>query len=744
MRNWILKIALSLFLSVFSSVVFGHEPDRIIIKDKITLLPIEGAILTTKDGSLTVISDENGSITYALDIPTVISITSLGYTTKTMRSDTIPKVVFLSPTKIHLKEFQVVSHKNEQTFESLSKLDIDLNPIRNSQEILQMVSGLYIGQHAGGGKAEQIFIRGFDSDHGTDIALSVDGMPVNMVSHAHGQGYADLHFVIPEMVEKVDFDKGSYFADKGNFNTAGYVDFKTRDYLDKSFVKLEGGQFNTGRVVTGLNILNPKTDNGQSLIFASEISYSDGYFEYPQNFSRFNGLMNYTLPLNNSVLRLSASGFTSEWLASGQIPNRAVENGTIGWFGAIDPNEGGNTSRVNANAQLTTYLENGATLKNQIYYTNYQFELYSNFTFYLEDQVNGDEIKQKESRNLVGYNGEYDQFHQWGNIPVHTQFGLTARQDFIDDIELSHTVNRELLERLQYGDIEETNIAVYAKQDYKFTSKLTVTLGLRGDYFINTYANHLSDETLTAEANAISPKLNFTYTFNNRLKLYLYNGKGFHSNDTRIVVQQNGKDILPAAYSNDLGVIVKPAKNLVLQAAVWRLWLDQEFVYVGDAGVVEPSGRTQRMGVDLSARFEPIPNWFIHVDANYAHPRSVDDPEGENYIPLAPIFTGLGGITYASPKGFNGSLRCRYMGDRPANEDNSIVAEGYFITDLVLNYTRPKWELGIGVLNLFDTKWKETQFATESQLQNETAAVEEIHFTPGTPFSLNGRVTFYF
>ncbi len=309
---------------------------------------------------------------------------------------------------------------------------------------------------------------------------------------------------------------------------------------------------------------------------------------------------------------------------------------------------------------------------------------------------------------------------------------------------MSHTVNRELLERLQYGDIEETNIAVYAKQDYKFTSKLTVTLGLRGDYFINTYANHLSDETLTAEANAISPKLNFTYTFNNRLKLYLYNGKGFHSNDTRIVVQQNGKDILPAAYSNDLGVIVKPAKNLVLQAAVWRLWLDQEFVYVGDAGVVEPSGRTQRMGVDLSARFEPIPNWFIHVDANYAHPRSVDDPEGENYIPLAPIFTGLGGITYASPKGFNGSLRCRYMGDRPANEDNSIVAEGYFITDLVLNYTRPKWELGIGVLNLFDTKWKETQFATESQLQNETAAVEEIHFTPGTPFSLNGRVTFYF
>jgi hypothetical protein len=211
----------------------------------------------------------------------------------------------------------------------------------------------------------------------------VDGIPVNMVSHAHGQGYADLHFVIPEFIDKVNFDKGPYFAEKGNFATAGFVDFKTKDFLENNFAKLEVGQFKTYRGVLGLNLLKNKKDiKDQSLILATEAYFTDGYFDNPQDFNRFNGILKYHGKLNeNNFLTAYFSGLSSKWNASGQIPDRAVEDGTIGWYGAIDANEGGKTSRYNFNANLKSYLKNGAKLSNQIFYSKYQFELYSNFTF---------------------------------------------------------------------------------------------------------------------------------------------------------------------------------------------------------------------------------------------------------------------------------------------------------------------------------------------------------------------------
>lgn len=351
----------------------------------------------------------------------------------------------------------------------ISNLDIRLRPITNSQEILRLVPGLFIGQHAGGGKAEQIFLRGFDLDHGTDIRLTVDDMPVNMVSHAHGQGYADLHFVIPELVEGVDFAKGPYRTDKGNQATAGWVNFRTRTALNRSFAKLEVGEYNTIRAVTGLNLLGPnglfsraKTctdiDRDQSAYVASEYSYSDSYFDNPQHFKRFNVLGKYHRHLSpNTQLTLTASTFWSQWNHSGQIPDRAVAEGLIGFFGSIDPSEGGETGRTNVNAQLVTVTPRNHTVKNQFYYSSYNFELYSNFTFFLRDSVNGDQIRQKERRNLFGYNGSYAIRSQLGRSLWTTTLGAQYRQDITGtgDVptELSYTRNRvETLERVQYGD----------------------------------------------------------------------------------------------------------------------------------------------------------------------------------------------------------------------------------------------------------------------------------------------------
>ena len=636
-------------------------------------------------------------------------------------------------TAVNILPSVTVSRSPGQQLSAISKTDIAARKLNNSQEVLRIVPGLFIGQHAGGGKAEQIFLRGFDLDHGTDIDITVDGMAVNMVSHAHGQGYADLHFVIPELVENVQFKKGPYHAEKGNFATTGHVDLRTKNILRQNMLKLEAGMFDTYRGVGMVNLLSEKMQQkGQSAYFASEYMFTNGYFDSPQDFNRLNLFGKYYGRLNaNNTLDLSVSSFRSRWNASGQIPERAVNEGLISFFGAIDANEGGETGRSNVNAQLVTKLKNDNRLKNQLYYTAYDFELYSNFTFFNVDSINGDQIKQKEKRSLIGYNGSYTV----DNTIFTTEIGASIRYDRTEDSELSRTKNRtQLITPLKLGNINELNTAVYLDETVRLNEKFSINAGLRWDGFYVGYLDKLNNNTKSkAQKGILSPKLNFYYYPNERTSIYLTTGKGFHSNDTRVVVQTAAREILPAAYGADLGIILKPARNLLLNAAAWYLYLEQEFVYVGDEGVVEPSGKTRRQGLDVSVRYEPLKRLFIDMDANYCYARAIDQPKGENYIPLAPVFTSTGGITYKSNIGLNGSLRYRYMYDRPANEEKSVVAKGYFINDLVLNYTRPRYELSLTVQNIFDVRWKETQFDTESRLQNEPHPVSEIHFTPGTP-----------
>ena len=648
---------------------------------------------------------------------------------------------------MRIEEVQLKNSTKNSIFQTISDLDIHLRPINNSQEILRSVPGLFIGQHAGGGKAEQLFIRGFDVDHGTDVNISVDGMPVNMVSHAHGQGYADLHFVIPEFIDKVNFDKGPYFAEKGNFTTAGFVDFKTKDFLENNFAKLEVGQFKTYRGVLGLNLLkNNKEVKNQSLILATEAYFTDGYFDNSQDFNRFNGMLKYHGKLNdNNFLTAYFSGLSSKWNASGQIPDRAVEDGTIGWFGALDSNEGGKTSRYNFNTNLKSYLKNGGKLTNQIFFTKYKFELYSNFTFFLNDPINGDQIRQKEDRNLFGFNSTYEKSTQIFGLKSETFAGIQLRYDDINDLELSRTKDRTTTtEALKLGDVNEMNLGAFWSQKIALNQNFDITSSIRFDEFDNQYYDKLLQQKLKSNSTIFSPKLRMNYRINENVQLYSYFGKGFHSNDTRVAVVENGKKVLPPALGTDFGGIFKIGKKLILQSAVWYLWLDQEFVYVGDEAVVEEGGKTERMGIDITARYEIYKNWFADFNLSLAKPRSLGVSSDENLIPLAPKLVSTGGITYRKELGFNGSLRYRLMGDRPANEDNSVVAKGYFVWDGTLNYTSKNWELGISVQNIFNVKWKETQFDTESRLYNETSPVSEIHFTPGTPFFGKLSYTYFF
>ena len=677
-----------------------------------------------------------------------LKVSYLGYESKTimvdLRSVSSQNIeVRLSPDVLELSEVKVQSDAQIDRVNVISQVDIKMRPVDNSQDVLRVVPGLMTGQHAGGGKAEQIFLRGFDIDHGTDINISVDGMPVNMVSHAHGQGYSDLHFVIPETIERVDFDKGPYYADKGNFTTAGYASFQTKRALNKSSASFEGGQFDSYRGTAMVNLFN-STDGKTHAYVAGEYLNKEGFFLSDQDFTRLNLFGKYSTQISPNVrLTASASTFESEWTASGQIPVRAVNSGQISRFGAIDDTEGGTTSRTNANLQLDHFVGENTLIEHQAYYINYDFKLFSNFTFFLDDPVNGDQIRQTENRNVFGYKGSAFFDGELGNMPLKSTVGAGFRYDDVNDIRLSETRDRsQTLNDLARGQVNELNAFAYVNEEISLNSKLSLNPGIRLDFFNSKYKDELQpgDPTLEEQKVIVSPKLNVEYRFSEQAKIYAKTGMGFHSNDSRAVVARNGRQILPKAYGADLGFTAKLSNRLIINPVVWVLHLEEEFVYVGDGGVVEPSGRSRRLGADLSVRYQMLDWLYADLDLNYTYARSLDAPDGQDRIPLAPKLTSIAGLSFDFANGLNGSLRYRAIGDRPANEDNSITAEGYFVVDAVLNYTWNQFEVGLSAQNLFDTQWKETQFAYESQLRNESAPVNEIHFTPGTPF--NAKATF--
>ena len=758
------KQLLTLLLCIaYSFTTTAQQTIKGIVIDASTNQPIEGASVTLSPTNKLVITDATGKFTfkghYTQDAS--ITVTYIGYASQKITTIMAGKPIYIQLSKgaINLQDVTISNKVNAIiTNRALTSLDLNMKPARSAQDMLRLVPGLFIAQQVGGGKAEQIFLRGFDADHGTDVNIAVDGMPVNLVSQAHGQGWADLHFVIPETVGSYDFGKGPYYTNKGDFCTAGYVSYNTLNALDKSMVKLEGGQFNTLRAVAMLNLLSQKAKaKGQTAYIAAENLYTDGPFDYGQHFKRFNIMGKFNTQLgNNNKLSVILTRFSSSWRASGEIPNRAIAEGYIpDRFGVIDSGQGGFTNRTNANIRLTSSLGKNITLDNQVYYSNYYFNLLTNFTFYLVDPINGDEFNQHESRNLYGYNGKLTHQNIIGNATLTTTAGFGARYDQTNPSWLAHSLNHQVLNYLQLGNIKETNINGYLDETIE-KGKWLFNLGVRLDY-LNFYyqstapasdsAAQLYNGVKTSQGKAIiSPKINIQYTANNQVQLYLKTGKGFHSNDARVVIANEGYQVLPAAYGVDLGVNLKPAPKLLLNVALWYIYLQQEFTYGSDYGdeSVQPGGRTVRDGIDLSARYQ-INNWlYSDLNLNLARPRSLDDPKGQDYLPTAPTFTSTGGLYAKFKNGINGGISYRYLHDRPANQDYSLVAKGYFLADLTANYTQKKYEIGITIENLFNQVWYESQVEYVSRLKYETAPVDEVSYTAGVPFFAKAKLTVFF
>lgn len=758
-------------IAASAQTVFGTVHG--LVRDSATAKPIVGASVRFEGGASTqgANTDETGAFhlhaapgTYSLRVtylgfkPTTYPVTLVAGQTTELRAN-------LGAAPLSLDEVTVTQTRDlNQTLAAINQVDKELRPTQSAQDLLRLVPGLFIAQHAGGGKAEQIFLRGFDVDHGTDFAVSIDGLPVNMVSHAHGQGYADFHFVIPETVDALNVYKGPYSARFGDFATAGAGEFTTKNEIKQSQVKLEAGQFDTYRALALVDLLHGRhlfSQQKESLYAAGEYYFTNAFFDSPQHLRRFNGLLKYNgLLSENTSLTLLGSHFTSRWDASGQVPERGIQEGLISRFGAIDNTEGGQTDRTNAMAKLATVLPNDAVLTQQAYYVNYHFDLYSNFTFFLRDSVNGDQIRQQErGRNIFGYEGTYEQHTELGARELKSTFGVGTRLDDAP-VGLFYSRRRTVLDTVSLAHVQEQNLHAYLDEVLPLTDRLTLNAALRYDYYRFRVRNQMGGvltDSLSGRAaqGIVSPKLNLYYTASERLQLFVRTGTGFHSNDARGVVRSRNQSlepraysqqrILPRAYGAEVGATAKIGPRVLVNVAFWGLQLQNELVYVGDEGIVEITGRTRRLGTDLALRAQLTNTLYLDADLNYSHGRYLDLPKHENFIPLAPTVTSTGGLTWRRATGFSAALRYRTIDSRPANEDNTVVARGYCLFDAVATYSQPRYQLGFTIENLLNTRWNQAQFATQSRLPGEAPdGVEELHYTPGSPFYLKGNVSVFF
>jgi len=710
--------------------------------------PLENAVVSVANGPSS-LTDAQGNFHLRLSVPVdSIRVTFVGYSGQTISAANSgsPFVIPLVHGNIDLRSITVQALPANATFSTISNIDLHLHALNSAQDLMRLVPGLSLMQHQGGGIADHIFYRGFDADHGTDVSVSVDDMPLNLPSQAHGQGFSDLHFVIPELVTSLEYGKGPYYADHGDFTTAAYLSFHTADALKRNEVKLEGGTFNTGRIFAGVNLLSEKARaRGESAYIAGEGFYTDGPFDYGQHFNRGNLSGKYIAQISpKTQLKVTLSTFNSVWRSSGEIPLRAVDEGLISRWGYIDSAQGGNTARATAIVRLTTALSDRLQWTNQAYYAHYFFNVNYDQTFFANDSINGDQLRQRESRDLYGYNGKLSHRAYLGTNDVLTSTaGLGFQMNQVHGSELSHTKNyNDVLEYLQHGDIREWTLNTYLDEQYH-AGKWHFDAGVRLDY-LNTYYKDFLNPTQPAIGKAIvSPKISAEYTFNNRFQLYAKLGKGFHSNDAKAVAENKGLDVLPAAYGADLGFNWKPLPQLYLNVATWYLFLQQEFTYHADDGTFSPGDKTRREGIDFSARYE-FTHWlYADFDLNLCRARDIQAPKGNNYLPLAVPLYGSAGLYVKLPCGLNGGWSARYMKDRPATSDNTLIAKGYFLNDLTAYYTRHRYEIGLEIQNIFNTKWMDAQYEVVSRLKNESAPVDDVSFTPGMPFFAKFKIALF-
>nr|WP_241555962.1 TonB-dependent receptor [Leptospira yasudae] len=620
-------------------------------------------------------------------------------------------------------------------------------PISRTGEIAEFIPGMIVSQHSGSGKANQYYLRGFNLDHGTDFAASVNGIPVNNPSHGHGQGYSDISFIMPELIEEVRFKKGVYYSDEGNFSSAGAMNVSYFRSLKKGIATIEGGTLGFGRaLVAKSHSIGPGT-----LLYAFEGSHSDGPWTVKENYRKANGIVSYSVGDDKSGHRLLGMGYRGNWHTTHQIPKRALERGKswldpendgIGRYDAVDPTDGGRTNRASLSWEAH-HRDKTKDIKFLVYGLYYDLALFSNTTYYMVDHERGDQVEQTDRRTVSGIKTSYKIFSEWEGIKFENQVGIQIRRDFIRNA-LYHTEARAQIDNLKSNQIIETNLSVYYENRIQWTPKIRTVLGIRADQFqfhVDDKNPELSDRT---RASVGSPKAGIVFGPWMHTEIYLNGGHGFHTNDARGLTDK-AHPFIPIVMSRggEFGIRSVVMDRWKTTVSAWQLDLDSELIFVGDAATTEPSRSSTRRGVEWSNSFEPIKNLVFDADVSVSKSRfrSSEDEPG-NFIPgsIESVYTG--GITLKETNRWFGSVRGRYFGPRSLIEDNSVRSPPTTLFNLQLGHKFDEtWSAVFEMFNLQNAKVSDIDYYYASRLKHEAEGPDEggtydIHTRPSAPRSV--------
>jgi hypothetical protein len=660
------------------------------------------------------------------------------------------------PTGTPLEEVVVTAKKVGLVGESqaasegiVTSVQLEGRPILRPGEVLEVVPGLVVTQHSGDGKANQYFLRGFNLDHGTDFATYVDGVPVNMPTHAHGQGYADINFLIHELVDEVHYRKGTYYAEEGNFSAAGAARISYLRDSGAPTLGLTVGQDNYYRV---LATASPQLAGG-TLLLGLDWSTADGPWTLPEDFHKTSGVIKFTRGTDDAGFSITGMGYDGSWNSTDQIPERAVESGLIPRFGHVDATDGGESHRYSLSFDAWS-REGDRGWTALAYAIDYYLDLISNFTYAL-DQENGDQFEQYDNRKVYGGRFVYDMPASLTSLSGTLRAGAEIRQDDIHPVALYRTIARERFDTIRKDDVRQAQYSAFVTHDQRWTDWLRTEAGVRFDYLDFSVDSDLPANSGNETDSITGPKLTVVLGPWAQTEFFLNAGRGFHTNDARGttirvdptdgVTVVNPVDPIVPAIGTEIGFRNAAVPDLQLSAALWNLDIDSELLFVGDGGITEPSRATRRYGVELGAYWTPLEPVIIDADYSWSHARFTESDPAGDYIPGAVETVVSVGLTVHRDSGWYGGARWRYFGPAPLIEDDSVRSNSTSIVNAEAGYHfSPRLSVMATVFNLFDADANDISYYYESQLPGESQPVADIHFHPVEPRTLRVTATLQF